>query len=181
LDGEKSEKIHVTSGVPQGTVLGPILFLVCINNFHEYIKHSTLRLFADDSILYKTIKDESDTHKLQEDLDAAEKWENDWLMQFHPDKCSVMHITTKKNSIHHKYVLHQHTLQTESSTKYLGVTIPSDLKWNKRIDIISSTASKHLNFIKRNLKVNSKSVKEKAYTSLLRPKLEYSLGPSYQI
>jgi hypothetical protein len=56
-------------------------------------------------ILYKTIKDESDTHKLQEDLDAAAKWENDWLMQFHPDKCSVMHITTKKNPIHHKYVL----------------------------------------------------------------------------
>ena len=95
-------------------------------------------------------------------------------MQFHPDKCSVMHITTKKNPMHHKYVLHQHTLQTESSTKYLGVTIQSDLKWNKHIDNISSTASKHLNFIKRNLKVNSKSVKEKAYTSLIRPKLEYS-------
>jgi hypothetical protein len=175
LDGEKSEKIHVTSGVPQDTVLEPILFLVCINDFHEYIKHSTLRLFADDSILYKTIKDESDTHKLQEDLDAAVKWENDWLMQFHPDKCSVMHITTKKNPIHHKYVLHQHTLQIESSTKYLGVTIQSDLiKWNKHIDNISSTASKHLNFIKCNLKVNSKSVKEKAYTSLIRPKLEYS-------
>jgi myo-inositol-hexaphosphate 3-phosphohydrolase len=137
-----------------------------------------LRLFADDSILYKTIKDESDTHKLQEDLDAAAKWENDWLMQSHPDKCS---ITTKKNPMHHKYVLHQHTLQTESSTKYLGVTIRSDLKWNKLIDNISSTASKHLSFIKRNLKVYSKSVKEKAYTSLLRPKLEYSLGPSYQI
>jgi retron-type reverse transcriptase len=56
LDGEKSEKIHVTSGVPQDTVLGPILLLVYINDFHEYIKHSTLRLFADDSILYKTIK-----------------------------------------------------------------------------------------------------------------------------
>jgi hypothetical protein len=95
-------------------------------------------------------------------------------MQFHPDKCSVMHITTKKNRIHYKYVLHQHTLQTESSTKYLGVTIQSDLKWNKHIDNISSTASKHLNFIKRNLKVNSKSVREKAYASLMRPKLEYS-------
>jgi hypothetical protein len=92
-------------GVPQGTVLDPILFFAYINDFNEYIKHSTLRLFVDDSILYKTIKDESDTHKLQEDLDAAAKWENDWLMQFHPDKCSVMHITTKKNPIHHKYVL----------------------------------------------------------------------------
>ena len=113
-----------------------------------------LRLLADDSILYKTIKDESDTHKLQKNLDAAAKWKNDWLMQFHPDKCSVMHITTKKNPIHDKYVLHQHTLQTESSTKYLGVTIQSDLKWNKHIDNISSTANTHLNFIKRNLKVN---------------------------
>ena len=128
LDGEKSEKIHVTSGVPQGTVIYHILFLVYINDFHEYIKHSTLRPFANDSILYKTIKDESNTHKLQEDLDAAAKWENDWLMQFHPDKCSVMHITTKTHPIHHKCVLHQHTLQTESSTKYLGVTIQSDLK-----------------------------------------------------
>ena len=98
-----------------------------------------------------------------------------WLAYaFHPDKSSAMHITTKRNPIHHKYVLHQHTLQTESSTKYLGVTIRSDLKWNKLIDNISSTASKHLSFIKRNLKVYSKSVKEKAYTSLLRPKLEYS-------
>ena len=122
-----------------------------------------MRLFADDSILYKTIKDESDTHKLQEDLDAAAKWEHDWLMQFHPGKCSVIHITTKKNPIHHKYVLHQHTLQTESSTKYLGVTIQSDLKWNKHIDNISSTASKHLNFIKRNLKVNSVSERESIY------------------
>ena len=110
LDGEKSEKIHVTFCVPQGTVLGANLFLVCINDFHEYIKHSALGLFADDSILYKTIKDESDTHKLQEDLDAAAKWENGWLMQFHPDKCSVMYITTKKNPIHHKYILHQHIL-----------------------------------------------------------------------
>ena len=87
---------------------------------------------------------------------------------------SILHITTKKNPIHHKYVLHQHTLQTESSTKYLGVTVQSDLKWNKHIDNISPTAIKHLNFIKRNLEVNSKSVKEKAYTSLIRPKLEYS-------
>jgi hypothetical protein len=111
--------------------VGPILFLVYINDFHEYIKHSTLRLFADDSILYKTIKDESDTHKLQEDLDAAAKWENDLLMQFHltnAQSCTY-NVTTKKNPIQHKYVLHQHTLQTESSTKYLGVTIQSDLNF----------------------------------------------------
>ena len=174
VDGESSEKIHVTSGVPQGTVLGPILFLVYINDFHEYINHSTLRLFADDSIIYKTIKTTEDAEKLQEDLTAAAKWEKDWLMYFHPDKCSVLQVTTKRNPISYDYTLHQHILQKETSTKYLGITIQKDLKWNKHIDNISASASKQLNFLKRNLKVTSKNVKEKAYTALVRPKLEYS-------
>jgi hypothetical protein len=64
IDGVQSDKIHVTSGVPQGTVLGPILFLVYINDFSEYIQHSILRLFADDSIIYKTIQNKENTEKL---------------------------------------------------------------------------------------------------------------------
>jgi len=64
IDGVQSDKIHVTSGVPQGTVLGPILFLVYINDFSEYIQHSTLRLFADDSTIYKTIQNKENTEKL---------------------------------------------------------------------------------------------------------------------
>ena len=71
------------------------------------------------------------------------------------------------------YTLHQHALQKETSTKYLGVTIQNDIKWNKHIDDITSAASKQLNFIKCNLKVNSHAVKEKAYTSIVQPKLEY--------
>ena len=74
----------VTSGVPQGTVLGPILFLIYINDLPEYLTHSKLRLFADDSIIYK-ITCQDDCKKLQSDLDAAARWEADWLMAFHPD------------------------------------------------------------------------------------------------
>jgi len=76
IDGVQSEKNHVTSGVPQVTLLSPILFLVYINDFSEYIQHST-RLFADDSIIYKTIRNKEDTQKLQEDLTSAAKWEKD--------------------------------------------------------------------------------------------------------
>ena len=83
IDGVQSNKINVTSGVPQGTVLGLILIIVYINDFNEYIKHSTLRLFADDSIIYKTIRNKEDTQKLHEDLTSAAKWEKDWLMSFH--------------------------------------------------------------------------------------------------
>ena len=93
-----------------GTVLGPILFLVYINDLNDYIKHGTLRLFADDSIIYKTIKNKHDSEKLQ-DLTAAAKWEEDWLMSFHSDKSSVLQVTTKKTPLQYDYILHGHTLQ----------------------------------------------------------------------
>ena len=174
LEGTHSDNIDVTSGVPQGTVLGPILFLLYINDFHEYLSYSTLRLFADDSIIYKQIKSLDDTTKLQHDLDAAARWEQDWLMSFHPDKCSVLNVTNKRNPITHNYTLHGHTLTVETSTKYLGITIQNNLKWNKHIDNITANATKQLNFLKRNLKVSSTKIKERAYQSLVRPKLEYN-------
>ena len=79
IDGITSNTVPVTSGVPQGTVLGPILFLIYINDFPEYLTHSKLRLFADDSIIYKEITCQDDCKKLQSDLDAAARWEADWL------------------------------------------------------------------------------------------------------
>jgi hypothetical protein len=79
------KKINVTSDIPQGTVLGPFLFIVYINDFNEYIQHSTLKLFADDSIIYKTIRNKEDAQKWQEDRTSAANWEKDWLMSFHPD------------------------------------------------------------------------------------------------
>ena len=138
LEGSHSNKIPVTSGVPQGTVLGPILVLIYINDFHEYLQHSTLRLFADDSIIYRNIKSVTDTKLLQSDLNAAARWEEDWLMSFHPDKCTVLRVTSKKHPITHDNILHDHILETETSTKYLGVTLQNDLKWNKHLDNITA-------------------------------------------
>jgi len=88
LENTTSEKIPVTSGVPQGTVLGPVPFLIYINDLPQYNKHSQIRLFADDSIIYRPIHTLIDCLKLQEDLEAAIQWEQDWLMVFHPDKCN---------------------------------------------------------------------------------------------
>jgi hypothetical protein len=103
IDGVTSNTVPVTSGVPRGTVLGPILFLIYINDFPEYLTHSKLRLFADDSIMYKEITCQDDCKKLQSDLDAAARWEADWLMAFHPDKCTVLTITQKKTPFKHDY------------------------------------------------------------------------------
>ena len=132
----------------------------------------TPRLFADDSIIYNTIRNKEDTQKLQEDITSAAKWEKDWLMSFHPDKCSVLHVATKQNTIKFDYALHQHVLQKETSTNHLEVTIQTDLKWNKHVNNITASATQKLSFIKRNLRLNSITVKERAYSSLVRPKLE---------
>ena len=118
LEGSHANKIPVTSRVHQGTVLWSILFLIFINDFHEYFQHSTLRLFADDSIIYRNIRSVMDTKLLQSDLNAAARWEEDWFMSFHQDKCTVLRVTSKKHPIKLDYVLHEHILETETSTKY---------------------------------------------------------------
>ena len=91
-DGNTSEYAHVRSGVPQGTVLGPILFLVYINDLPDSAK-SKVRLFADDAVLYRQIHSRADCETLQRDLDSLLDWESKWQMSFHPDKCKVMSIT----------------------------------------------------------------------------------------
>ena len=86
LDGTKSSEADVFSGVPLGTVLGPLLFLAFINDLPEVTKHSDARLFADDCLLYRQISSRHDSALLQQDLSALEKWETTWQMQFHPQK-----------------------------------------------------------------------------------------------
>ena len=94
LDGATSDKIQVTSGVPQGSVLGPILFLHYINDLPTET-HSHIRLFADDAILYREIKSNTDCTILQEDLNRLANWETKWLMKFNPSKCQILSVLAK--------------------------------------------------------------------------------------
>jgi hypothetical protein len=144
------------------------------NDFPEYLTHSKLRFFADDSIIYKEITCQDDCKKLQTDLDAAARWEADWLMAFHPDKCTVLAITQKKTPSKHDYILHNHILEPVTSAKYLGVTLQLNLKWNTHIDNITSNGNKSLGYLKRNLQISNPEVKSRSYQPLVRPKLEYN-------
>ena len=162
VDGEKSDSVPVTSGVPQGSVLGPILFLLYIDDMPQYTRHSQVRLFADDTIMYLTITTEQDCEKLQEDLKRLEKWEEEWQMEFHPAKCNVLRITKKKTKVIFPYTLHAHVLEEVPSAKYLGVTISNDMNWQKHIDKTSSKANSKLGFLRRNIKTRDQALKEKA-------------------
>ena len=135
LDGTPSPYIPVSSGVPQGTVLGPILFLAYINDLSEVVKHSTLRLFADDCIIYRLIKSTYDAEKLQKDIDSVLSWANVWQMKFNILKCCYMHISqATKYKIRTQYTLCNTPLTSCFQCKYLGVIIQSDLKWNHHVE-----------------------------------------------
>ena len=136
-------------------------------------KHSDAKLFADDCFLYRHISSIQDLALLQQDL--SEKWETTWQMQFYPQKCTVIRINQKRwRLINTNYQIHGHTLEVVDSSKYLGVTISQDLTWRNHIDNTVNKANKTLGFVRRNLSDCSAPVKSAAYTTIARPRLEYS-------
>jgi hypothetical protein len=182
LEGEMSDQVPVTSGVPQGSVLGPPLFIYYINDIASNLT-STVRLFADDTVAYLAIKGKDDAVKLQGDLDRLGEWENKWLMKFHPSKCQVLSITKSPNIIMHNYSLHGHILEHVKEAKYLGLTISRDLKWTTHIDNITGQASRTLGFLKRNLQINIPRIKEQRLQNTRPPPrgiCSLHLGPRHQ-
>ena len=109
----------------------------------------------------------------QEDLHALERWEADWLMDFHPDKYSVIRIIRKKTTHRYPYTVHGEILVEETNTRYVGVTI-ADMMWSTHFEQTAAKGNK-VGFLKRNLKVNNLHVdiKSLAYKTLVRPTLEY--------
>ncbi len=173
VDGEMSDWVPVQSGVPQGTVLGPILFLAFINDLPKCVE-SRVRLFADDCVLYRAVSSEADCNALQDDLARLENWEQQWCMNFNASKCNAISITRKHKKLSHNYSLHNEILDRVNSATYLGVELASDLTWATHINKTSLKANRQLGFVKRNIPIKNVKVKEAAYKGLVRPILEYS-------
>ena len=173
IDCEESESIPVTSGVPQGSVLGPILFLIYINDLPNEVC-SQVRLFADDTALYLTLESENDSSTLQNDLKILSAWETRWDMGVNPSKCQVVHVTGSKKPVKRDYILHRQALESVTSARYLGVDISSSLSWNPHVNRITGNANRTLGFVRRNIKTKMSKVRKTAYNTLVRPQLEYA-------
>ena len=172
VDGVMSNEAHVTSGVPQGSVLGPALFLFYINDLPDALR-STVRLFADDTILYNS----ADNNKLlQDDLARLELWESKWDMEFHPKKCQHISFSRKRHPAHNAYSLHNIEIPKAEHVKYLGVTLDQKLTWKNHAESIINKSNSALGFIRRNVIATSTQVKSTAYKQLVRPVLEYASG-----
>ena len=176
LEGVTSTPAPIISGVPQGTVLGPLLFLSYINDMPEAVKHSHTRLFADDALLFRKISSDQDRDLLQRDLSALAEWEAAWQMHFNPSKCVTISINPSKKheAVSTSYTLHNQVLETVGASKYLGVTISNDLSWSRHVDDITAKANRTVGFLRRNLGSCPTNTKAAAYTAMARPILEYS-------
>ena len=175
LENEKSDTVPVTSGVPQGSVLCPILFPIYINDLPDRTR-SKIRLFADDTAMYLTVSNLQDAQILQQDLDQLHGWELQCDMEFNPSKCVVIYVTRAKTPVPSEYLLHGQILESVGGSKYLGVEISSNLTFNNHnhIQKICTSANGSLGFIKRNIRTKSPAIREMAYKTLVRPLVEYS-------
>ena len=176
LQGATSAPLPVLSGVPQGSILGPLLFLIYINNLPSVIDcNSSIGLFADDSKCYRTILNSLDCTNLQNDLDVISEWSKDWRLRFNTSKCELLSITCKRNPIIHDYRLDSHSLTRPSSQKDLGITISKDLKWNSHINQAVSKGYRMLGFRRRHTNRHFDSETKKVlYRSLIRPHCGYA-------
>ena len=173
VEGVESDPHLVTSGVPQGSVLGPLLFLIYINDMPHVIKHAQLRLFADDSLLYHTIKNKQDQCHLQEDLKNLEKWSKDWQMNFNVGKCEHLSIS-RTDPISTVYSLNGKDIQQVSTIKYLGINIDRKLNNDDHVQYVAKKATSTLYMLMRALNRASSKTRSQAYKSICRPILEYA-------
>ena len=162
--------------VAQGSILGPLLFLVNVNDVPNYICfQSTIALFADDTKLYKSIDFPGAKNDLQADLNSLQKWSLNWGMEFNKSKCHVLHASRRKSQTLAQYELDCHRLDCLPYVKDLGVIVSSDLTWSKHIEVIVAEANKTLGLIKRLVKDTSDlKIRKILYCALMRPILEYA-------
>ena len=173
-NGAKSQWAPILSGMQQSTVLRPLLFSLYINDIMVGTE-SDIRLFVDDCVCYRQIDSTEDTLKLQKDIDQLGKWARKWGTRLQPVKCNIMQLTRKRiKKINAVYSLEGTVLENVDNTKYLGVTISKDLKWNTHVSNVCTKANRTLGFLRCNLLSCPQENKVMAYKGLVRPILEYA-------
>jgi ribonucleases P/MRP protein subunit RPP40 len=168
LDGNKSQLEDVVSGVPQGSVLGPVLFLIFIRDLDRAVTGNVrIRKFVDDTKIANKIAGAKDSAELQRALDNMMEWARKWGMEFNPQKCKVMQFGLRN-------AMGGHILAETNEEKDVGVTITSDLKTSAQCCRAAKTASTVLGQISRSFKYRARKNFPKLYMRYVRPHLEFS-------
>ena len=170
LGGCHSGFVPVTSGVPQGSVLGPLLFLLYVNDLPDII-NCTVKLFADDAKLFAGVSSHIDAEAMQADLDALGSWSVSWQMTFNQDKCKVMHFGPQNTNS--TFYMEGHQLDSTQVERDLGVQIDSALKFRQQGAAAVAKANQVLGLIRRSFSLIDEVTLPFLFKSLVRPHLEY--------
>ena len=180
IDGCSSGTRPVHSGVPQGSILGPLLFVIFINDMQSVISPGTnIALYADDTKIWREILSDQDQISLQNDIDKLYKWSVDNGMNFHPDKCKVLAVTNKRLTYElpfyeHFYSLNGVLLDYVDTEKDLGVILNSTLNWKAHCVALACKANQRLGFVRRTCHfIMSSDQRKVLYLSLVRSIFEH--------
>ena len=178
VNGMKSQWHKATSGIPQDSVLEPVLFVIYINDLPECVK-SDVFLFADEKKFLREIKDDSDGI-IQSDLNELFKWSETWLLKFHPNKCNVLPVLNKnKQYVENKYIMRKYeggitTLENVDSGKDIGVTIDRHLNFEKHIQTQINKVNQIVGLTRRSFVHLDNRTFNLLFKALVRPHLEYA-------
>ena len=174
INGTESENARVVSGIPQGTVLGPLLFVIYINDLLDNVKSNGL-LFADDTKIFRSITCKEDALSLQADIHTMENWSDNWLLNFHSGKCHVLTLGKLENiRIAYRYIIQGQEIEHVFSEKDLGVYIDSELTFDEHVTNKVRIANALLGQIRRSFSYLDSSSFAKLFKSFVRPHLEFS-------
>ncbi|KAL5262155.1 hypothetical protein ACHWQZ_G007751 [Mnemiopsis leidyi] len=184
VDGKKSISMPVISGVPQGTVLGPILFLLYVNDMDKNIKSSKINSFADDTRISKRISNLNDCTLLQEDLEYVIEWSKENNMLLHEDKFEFLSYRTPASKtiaealpfmadVNNYTTSNGTTLDKSSLVRDLGVIMSEDLSWSPHINLMVDQANQIASWVLGVFKDRTKPVMMQLYKSLIRSRVEY--------
>ena len=170
VEGVPSSWVPVISGVPQGSILGRILFAVFINDLREVVSGgSSEAMYADDTKLYRNINSTTDSESLQQSLSNLNTWSNDNNIRFNAEKCKVLSVNRKKNPVNYNYNLGPSSLLRVGKKKDLGVIVTNNLVWNTHIDTITAKANKMLGLLKRTCPLLTRTkIRRSLYLSLVK-------------
>ena len=178
VDNNLSNFLPVSSGVPQGSILGPLLFLVYVNDLSSYISTSKVFSYADDTKLCHGISCPNDSHELQADIDNILSWSSDSLLSLHPDKTfAISFCSPRIRKFDHSYdVLNGNPISSRISGRDLGVNLSSDLSWSPHIQEILGKAYRSFHLIRRTFHSESTPthIKKHLYLALVLPLLTYA-------
>jgi len=174
VNKDMSKWSDVTSGVPQGSVLGPTLFLIYINDIEDMIE-STIRLFADDTKLFNITETPSDNEQIQRDTDRLSKWSDTWLLKFNTDKCSTLHYG--RHNPDNTYSLGEGSdrkdIPNNTQECDLGIVFSPDLKFRQNINKCINKANGRIGLVRRTFSHITTKQFRKLYKTLIRPQVEY--------